>query len=103
MEPIDRQRDLTAAVVIAVVVFLVFAGLVAGILTHTFSTEDGAVAWVGTGLVGLGCAVFAAWAVVLHTGAELDWASRVGGDLLLVGVGVGLVAAGLPTFVAGVI
>jgi hypothetical protein len=58
---------------------------------------------VGAGLVGLGAAVFTAWGVVLQLDAELDWADRVGGDLLLAGVAVGLVTAGLPTFAAGVI
>jgi hypothetical protein len=103
MQPIDRSRDLTAAVVLAVVIFLIFAALVAGILTGTTDPKDTAAAWVGAGLVGLGAAAFTAWAVVLQLDAELDWAERVGGDLLLVGVAVGLVAAGLPTFAAGVI
>jgi hypothetical protein len=53
--------------------------------------------------VGLGAAVFVAWAVVLQLDAELEWAERVGGDLLFAGVAVGLVAAGLPTYAAGVI
>jgi hypothetical protein len=103
MEPIDRSRDLTAAIVLAVVVFLVFAGLVAGIATDTFALDERAVAWVGAGLVGLACAFFTAWAVVLQLDAEMGWARRLGGDLLLVGVGVGLVFVGLPTFVAGVL
>ena len=103
LEPIDRSRDLTAAVVLAVVIFLVFAALVAGILTGTTDPKDTAVAWVGTALVGLGASVFTAWAVVLQLDAEMEWAERVGGDLLLVGVAVGLVVAGLPTFAAGVI
>jgi high-affinity Fe2+/Pb2+ permease len=101
--PVDRSRDRVAAIVLAAVVFLVFGGLVAGILTDTFKPEETAVAWVGAGLVGLGCAVFAGWAVVLHLDLELEWASRAGGDLLLAGIAVGLVFAGLPTFAAGVI
>jgi hypothetical protein len=103
MQPIDRSRDLPAAVVLAVLIFLIFAALVAAILTGTTDPKDTAVAWVGTGLVGLGAVAFIAWAVVLQLGAELEWARRVGGDLLLLGVAVGLVAAGLPTYAAGVI
>ncbi len=103
MQPIDRSRDLPAAVVLAVVVFLVFAALVAAILTGTTDPKDAAVAWVGTALVGIGAAVLVGWAVVLQLDAELEWATRVGGDLLLPGVAVGFVAAGLPTYAAGVI
>ena len=103
LQPIDRSRDLTAAVILAVLAFLVFAALVAGILSGTTEPKDTAVAWVGTALVGLGAALFTGWAVVLQLGAELRWAERLGGDLLFVGVAVGLVTAGLPTFAAGVI
>jgi hypothetical protein len=103
MQPTDRSRDLTAAVVLAVVVFLVFAVLVAGILTGTTDPKDTAVAWAGAALVGLSAALFTAWAVVLQVDAELAWAERVGGDLLIVGLAVGLATAGLPTFAAGVI
>ena len=102
LDEIDRSRDLPAAVVIAVIVFLVFAGLVAGIITDTFPPEETAVAWVGAGLVGVASAAFIAWAVVIQLETEMEWATRVGGDLLLVGVGVGLLFVGLPTFVAGV-
>jgi high-affinity Fe2+/Pb2+ permease len=101
--PVDRSRDRVTAIVLAAVVFLVFAGLVAGIITDTFPPQETAVAWVGAGLVGLGCAVFTGWAVVLHLDIELEWASRAGGDLLLAGIAVGLVFTGLPTFVAGVV
>jgi cytochrome c biogenesis protein CcdA len=103
MESLDRSRDRTAAIVLAALVFLVFAGLVVGIVTDTFRFDDRAVAWVGAGIVGLACAVFTAWAVVLHVDARLEWADRLGGDLLLVGVAVGLVFVGLPTFAAGVL
>ena len=89
--------------VLAVVVFLIFAGLVAGILTDTFPPTETAVAWVGAGLVGVAAMVLTAWAIVLVTETEMEWAERVGGDLLLVGVGVGLLATGLPTFAAGVL
>ena len=88
---------------LAVLTFIVFAALVAGLVTKTFALDDEVVAWVGAGLVGIGCAVLGAWSVVLHLDAPLDWASRVGGDLLLAGVGVGFVVAGLPTFAAGVL
>ena len=99
----DTSEDLTAALVLSVIAFIVFAALVAGLVTGTFALDDEAVAWVGAGLVGLGAAVLAGWTVVLHLGTELPWAERVGGDLLLAGIGFGLVVAGLPTFAAGVI
>jgi hypothetical protein len=103
LHPPDPTEDLTTAYVLAVVAFIVFGALVAGILTDTFSLDDAAVAWVGTGLVGLASAVFAGWAAVLQLELSLDWAERVGGDLLFVGLGAGLIVAGLPTFAAGVI
>ena len=103
MEPIDRQRDLTAAVVLAVLMFVVFAVLVAGIITDTFPPIDGAAAWAGAGIVGLACALLVAWSLVLHLDAEMAWAERIGGDLLLVGLGVGLFVVGLATFAAGVL
>jgi hypothetical protein len=89
--------------VLAALFTVLFAALVASLLTDTFALSNEAVAWVGTGLVGLAAIVLAAWAAVLHTGAEMEWAERAGGDLLLAGVGIGLVAAGLPTFAAGVL
>jgi peptidoglycan/LPS O-acetylase OafA/YrhL len=98
---VDPTEDLTTATVMAVVTFLVFAGLVAGLLTGTF--DQMAVTWVGAGLVGLGSAVLAAWALVLQFDPDLGPVERYGGDLLLVGFGVLFVAAGLPTFAAGVI
>jgi hypothetical protein len=103
IEPYERQRDLTAAIVLAVIVFLIFAGLVAGILTDTFPPTNSAVAWVGTGLVGVASAIFSAWAVVLQIDARMEWADRLGGDVLLVGVAVGVVLFGLGTFAAGVL
>ena len=103
MEPIERSHDLTAAIVLAVIVFLVFAVLVAGILTDTFTPTDSVAAWVGSGIVGLASAVLAAWSLVLHFDAPMEWAERVGGDLLLVGIAVGLLFVGLATFAAGVL
>jgi len=72
-------------------------------VTKTFALDDEVEAWVGAGLVGLASVVLAAWALVLLYDKPLDWAERLGGDLLLAGVGVALVVAGLPTFAAGVI
>ena len=103
LPPVDRARDLVPALVLSVVWFLVFAALVAGLVTDTFGLDDAAVAWVGTGLVGAGAAVLAGWAFVLHLDADLEWAERVGGDLLFAGIGFALIIAGLPTFAAGVI
>jgi hypothetical protein len=99
----ERSQDLTPAMVLAVVSFLIFGLLAAGLITDTFALDDRAEAWVGAGLVGLGSLAFTVWAVVLQRDAELDWAERVGGDLLFVGLGVLFVVAGLPTFAAGVI
>jgi hypothetical protein len=101
IEPKDPSRDLPAAAVLAILAFLVFAGLVAALVTHSSRPEP--VAWVGAGLVGLGSLVLAAWALVLNFEPDLGWAERFGGDLLFVGFGVLFVLAGLPTFVAGVI
>ena len=103
VRPPDPTEDLTAAYVLAVIAFLVFGALVAGILTDTIALDDAAVAWVGAGLVGLGSAVLAGWALVLQLELSLDWAERVGGDLLLVGLGALFVFAGVPTFLAGAI
>jgi hypothetical protein len=89
--------------VLAVVTFLVFAALAGGLASHTFSASDRVEAWVGAGLVGLGALALAAWAVVLTVDSPMYWAERLGGDLLLAGVGVGLLVAGVPTFAAGVI
>jgi hypothetical protein len=91
------------AVVLAVVTFLVFGVLVAGIVTDTFGLDDRAVAWVGAGLIGLSSIAFGAWAAVIGYEEPLEWADRLGGDLLVAGIGVGLLMAGLPTFAAGVI
>jgi hypothetical protein len=85
----------------ALVAFLVFAALMAGLITKSITPKP--VAWVGAGLVGLGSAVLTAWALVLNYGPRLGWAERYGGDLLIVGFGVFFVVAGLPTFAAGVL
>lgn len=103
MEPVDPTEDLTAASILAVLAFIVFAGLVAAILTDSVAPEDRAVAWVGAGLVGLGSIVLSAWAAVLYSETDLPWEDRLGGDLAIAGSGFFLVIAGLPTFVAGVI
>jgi hypothetical protein len=97
----DPSEDQTAALVLAVVTFIVFAALIAGLATKTF--DQAAAAWVGAGLVGLGSAVFAGWALALRGDVDFARVERVGGDLLLVGAGVFLVFAGLPTFFAGVL
>jgi hypothetical protein len=99
LDPPDPSRDLPAAAVLAVLTFVVFAGLIAWLITRT-STPPAA-SWVGAGLVGVGSLVLTAWALVLNFEPDLGWAERFGGDLLLVGFGVFFVVAGLPTFVAG--
>src|SRR4051794_15802848 len=101
LEPQDPSRDLPAAAVLAVIAFIVFAGLLAFLITRKSAPD--AVAWVGAGLVGLGSLVLTAWALVLNFEPDLGPAERIGGDLLLVGFGVLFVAAGLPTFAAGVL
>jgi hypothetical protein len=101
IEPPDPSRDLPAAAVMAVFTFLVFAGLMAALITRSSASEP--VAWVGAGLVGLGAVVLTAWALVINFEPDLGWAERFGGDLLFVGFGVLFVVAGLPTFAAGVI
>ena len=101
LDPADPSDDLVSATVLAVVAFLLFAGLMAWLATRTSTPET--VAWVGAGLVGIGSLVFAGWALVLNFETDMDWAERVGGDLLLVGVGVAFVFAGIPTFFAGVL
>lgn len=101
LDPADPADDLVSATVLAVVAFLLFAGLMAWLFTRTSTPQ--AVAWVGAGLVGIGSLVFAGWAAVLNFETDMDWAERVGGDLLLVGVGVAFVFAGIPTFFAGVL
>jgi hypothetical protein len=104
LDTVDRSRELRPAIVLAVLAFLAFAAFVTGVLTDTFALDDRAVTWVGAGLVGLSSAVFAGWAVVLYMDAEMpSWTGRVGGDLLLAGLGVLLAVAGLPTFAAGVL
>lgn len=101
IEPPDPSRDLPAAAVLAVLTFLIFAGLMAALITRKSAPET--VAWVGAGLVGLGSLVLAAWALVLNFEPDLGPAERIGGDLLLAGFGVLFVLAGLPTFAAGMI
>ena len=44
MEPVDPSEDLTAASILAVLAFLVFAALVAALATKTFGLDDEAVA-----------------------------------------------------------
>jgi hypothetical protein len=99
LDPPDPSGDLPAAAVMAVVAFLVFAGLMAWLITRTSAPP--AVSWVGAGLVGLASLVLTAWALVLNFEPDLGVAERFGGDLLLVGFGVLFLAAGIPTFVAG--
>jgi hypothetical protein len=101
MRKADPGEDLTAASVMAVVTFLLFAALLASLITKSFTPKP--IAWVGAGLVGLGAAVLTAWAVVIQFAPSLGWAERFGGDLLLVGFGVFFVMAGLPMFAAGVL
>ena len=103
MQPVDRSHELRPAMVLAVVAFLVFALLIAGIVTDTFALDDRVAAWVGVGLVGLASATFAAWAIVIHRDVDLPWEERLGGDLVIVGLAAAFVMAGLPTFAAGVI
>lgn len=99
IEPPDPSRDLPAAAVLAVLAFLVFAGLIVYLATR--NSVPGVESWVGAGLVGLGSLVLAGWALVLNFEVDLGWAERYGGDLLLVGFGLLFVFAGLPTFAAG--
>jgi hypothetical protein len=101
IDPPDPSRDLPAAAVMATIAFLVFAGLMAALITRHSKIEP--VSWVGAGLVGLGAAVLTAWALVLNFEPDLGRAERFGGDLLLVGFGVLFFIAGLPTFAAGLI
>jgi hypothetical protein len=101
VDPRDPSRDLPAAAVLAVFTFLVFAALMAALITRGSPPQP--VSWVGAGLVGLGSLVLTAWALVLNFEPDLGRAERFGGDLLLVGFGVLFVLAGLPTFVAGLI
>lgn len=91
------------ASVLAVLALLVFAALVAAIVTRTFGFDDRTVAWVGAGLVGFGAIVLAVWAAVLHADPELPWEGRLGGDLAIAGAGFLFFIAGVPTFAAGVI
>jgi NADPH:quinone reductase-like Zn-dependent oxidoreductase len=100
---VDRSPELRPAVVLASVALVLFGLLLAGLLTHTFRLDDKVAAWVGAGLVGLAAIAFAAWAAVLHRDAEMAWAQRMGGDLLVEGLAVALAVAGLATFAAGVI
>jgi hypothetical protein len=99
LEPPDPSRDLPVAAVMAVLTFLVFAGLIAWLVTRESAPEP--ISWVGAGLVGIGSLVLTAWALVLNFEPDFGWAERFGGDLLLVGFGVLFVVAGLPTFAAG--
>jgi hypothetical protein len=89
--------------VLAALSFVLFAALVAALLTHTFGLDDASEAWVGVALIGAGSLVLAGWAVVIRLGEPLEWAARAGGDLLLAGVGLLLVIAGIPTFGAGLL
>ena len=88
---------------LAAVSLVLFVLLLAALVTNTFRLDDTAAAWVGAGFVGLAAATFAGWAVVLRLDVGMDWAARAGGDLALVALGVLLLAAGLPTFAAGVL
>jgi hypothetical protein len=99
----DRTDDLRPASVLAVVTFLVFALLVTGLVTKTFSLDDSIEAWVGTGLVGLSSLTFTTWAAVLYRDVDMDWAARAGGDLVLVGLAIAELVAGLAVFAAGVL
>jgi hypothetical protein len=89
--------------VLAAVTFVAFGLIVASILTNTFAFDNRTEAWVGAALLGVGWLFLTAWAVVLRIDEPLEWAERAGGDLLLAGVGVGFVVAGLATFAGGVI
>ena len=103
MQPADPSEDLTAASILAVLAFIVFAALVAGLATETFGLDDEAVAWVGAGLVGLASLILTAWAVVLYSERDVPWEGRLGDDLAIAGAGFLFFMAGVPTFVAGVI
>lgn len=103
MEPADPSEDLTAASILAVLAFLLFAGLAAALLTDTVGPDDEAVAWVGAGLVGLGSIVLSAWATVLYSQTDVPWEGRLGDDLAIAGAGFFFLMAGLPTFLAGVV
>jgi hypothetical protein len=103
VQPVDPSEDLTAASILAVLAFIVFTTLAAGLATETFSPDDEAVAWVGAGLVGLASLILAAWATVLYSDTDVPWAGRLGDDLAIAGAGFLFFMAGVPTFVAGVI
>ena len=103
MQPADPSEDLTAASILAVLAFIVFAALVAGLVTETFGLDDEAVAWVGAGLVGFASLILTAWAVVLYSERDVPWEGRLGDDLAIAGAGFLFFMAGVPTFVAGVI
>ncbi len=103
MEPADPTEDLTAASILAVLAFIVFAGLVAALLTESVGNDDQAVAWVGAGLVGLASLVLAGWALALYSETELPWDGRFGDDLAIAGGGFLFFFAGVPTFVAGIL
>jgi hypothetical protein len=103
VESADRSDDLRPATVLAVVAFLVFGLLVAGLVTNTFALDDQVEAWVGAGLVGLSTLTFATWATVLYRDVDMDWASRAGGDLVLLGLAIAELVAGLAVFAAGVL
>ena len=89
--------------ILAVVTFLIFALLIAGLATATFGLTDAAAAWVGAGVIGLSATTSGAWSVVLSRDMEMGWARRVGGDLLLLAIAVGLLVTGIAVFAAGVV
>src|SRR4051794_35516280 len=103
LDSTDRSHEFTPATVLTAVAFLVFALMMAGLITDTFRLDDRAEAWVGAALVGLGSAAFGAWAAVIHLDTDMSWAERAGGDLLVAALGVALFVTGAATFAAGVI
>jgi hypothetical protein len=103
LDSAGRSDDLRPATVLAVVAFLVFALIVTGLVTKTFALDDSVEAWVGAGLVGLSTLTFTTWATVLYRDVDMDWADRAGGDLVLVGLAIAQLVAGIAVFAAGVL
>jgi hypothetical protein len=101
LPPVDKTQDQTAALILAVILFLVFSGMAAALITRT--VQQDATAWVGAGLVGLGSFLFAFWAWLLDDVPDFRWAERIGGDLLLPGFAVFFAFGGLATFAAAVV